>query len=55
VTGVVFDPMNEKLFLSVCLDDKMRLWNLPQKNVETWKDTKTMLTAAAISPDGLIS
>jgi WD40 repeat protein len=50
VTSVAFHPINEKLFISSCLDEKLRLWNIPDKSVVHWLDTKSMLSASCFAP-----
>ena len=55
VTSVAFHPTNEKLFLSACLDEKLRLWNIPEKTVQSWMDTKMLLMTCQFTKDGAIS
>jgi WD40 repeat protein len=52
VTGVAFHPLNEKMFFSVSLDEKLRLWNIPDKAVVHWLDTKSMLTSLSVVATG---
>eukprot|EP00762_Andalucia_godoyi_P006299 ANDGO_05933.mRNA.1 putative WD repeat-containing protein C3H5.08c len=48
VTGVAFHPLNEKMFFSVSLDERLRLWNIPGKKVLHWLDTKNFLTSLSV-------
>lgn len=51
VTSVAFHPTNDRLFLSGCLDKKLRLWSIPDKAVVEWKDVGGFVTAATFTPN----
>lgn len=52
VTAVCFHPTVDSVFLTGCFDRKLRLWSLESGKVMTWALCPSMITAAAISPDG---
>lgn len=41
-----------QFFLSGSLDQKLRIWNIPEHRVTDWTDVHEMITAAAFSRDG---
>ena len=52
VTSIVFNPVNDKFFMSGSLDGKIRLWNIPDLRVVDWVDIGEMVTSCAFSADG---
>ena len=55
VTRVAFNPLNVKIFVSACLDQKVRLWNATNAAMVAHADCKELLTAGAFKSDGLVS
>ncbi|KAL0482628.1 hypothetical protein AKO1_014344 [Acrasis kona] len=55
VTGVQFHPTNETLFITGSFDEKLRLFNLRQKALLFFADTKYMLTTVGFSGCGKIA
>ena len=55
VTRVAFNPLNVKIFVSACLDQKVRLWNATNATMVAHADCKELLTACAFKSDGLVS
>jgi WD40 repeat protein len=55
VTGVQFHPLNETLFITGSFDEKLRLFNLRQKALVYFVDTKFMLTTVGFNGDGKIA
>lgn len=54
VTTIEFSPTDDRYFLSGSLDDKVRLWNIPDHQVVDWSDVREMVTAVSYSPDGKV-
>lgn len=52
VTCVVFNPIDDHYFLSGALDDKVRIWSIPDHQVVDWSDLREMVTAVCYTPDG---
>ncbi|KAK3240730.1 hypothetical protein CYMTET_49450 [Cymbomonas tetramitiformis] len=52
VTAIDFHPLNDKFFLSGSLDEKLRLWNIPDHKIADWVHVHEMITAACFSSDG---
>ena len=53
VASVAFNPLNDKIFVSGSLDNKARLWSVPEHRVVDYVDIHEMVTAVAVSPDGV--
>ena len=53
VASVAFNPKNDKIFVSGSLDNKARLWSVPEHRVVDYVDIHEMVTAVAVSPDGI--
>jgi WD40 repeat protein len=52
VTSIQFHPIDDKYFLSGSLDEKVRLWSIPEQTVVDWVNIHEMVTAVCFSPDG---
>ncbi|KAI9595241.1 WD40-repeat-containing domain protein [Syncephalis fuscata] len=54
VTSVVFHPKDERLFLSGCMDSKLRLWSIPEKRAKYWQEIPNgeVCTAVGFTADG---
>eukprot|EP00871_Galdieria_phlegrea_P002474 jgi/Galph1/3227/GphlegSOOS_G1936.1 len=52
ITTVSFHPLDERIFISGSLDEKIRLWGIAEKKVLAYKGNLGLVTACAISPDG---
>jgi WD40 repeat protein len=55
VTGVQFHPTNETLFITGSFDEKLRLFNLRERELIHFVDTKLMITAVGFNGDGKIA
>ncbi|CAO1942148.1 unnamed protein product [Urochloa humidicola] len=56
VTCVQFNPVEERYFVSGSIDGKVRVWDVSEKRVVDWADTRRIITAVSYQPDakGLI-
>ncbi|RCV06717.1 hypothetical protein SETIT_1G185900v2 [Setaria italica] len=56
VTCVQFNPVDERYFVSGSIDGKVRVWDVSEKRVVDWADTRRIITAVSYQPDakGLI-
>jgi WD40 repeat protein len=54
VTCVQFNPIDEKYFISGSLDGKVRIWDVLDKRVTDWADTRNIITALSYQPDGKV-
>jgi WD40 repeat protein len=54
VTCAQFNPLDDRYFLSGSLDDKVRIWSIPDHHVVDWSDLQEMVTAASYTPDGKV-
>ncbi|CAO2042218.1 unnamed protein product [Urochloa humidicola] len=52
VTCVQFNPIDERYFISGSLDGKARIWDVLDKRVTDWADTRNIITALSYQPDG---
>ncbi|MQL77869.1 hypothetical protein Taro_010291 [Colocasia esculenta] len=52
VTCIQFNPIDDRYFISGSLDAKVRIWNIPDRQVVDWTDLNEMVTAACYTPDG---
>ncbi|KAL3839533.1 hypothetical protein ACJIZ3_024124 [Penstemon smallii] len=52
VTCIQFNPVDDDYFISGSLDAKVRVWNVPDRQVVDWTDIHEMVTAACYTPDG---
>eukprot|EP00850_Spirogloea_muscicola_P007394 SM000037S13529 [mRNA] locus=s37:469792:475336:- [translate_table: standard] len=52
LTCIDFDPMDDKYFLSGSLDQKLRIWSVPESRVVEWADAREMITAGTYTHDG---
>ncbi|XP_042469249.1 WD repeat-containing protein 44-like isoform X1 [Zingiber officinale] len=52
VTCIQFNPVDDRYFISGSLDNKVRIWSIPDRQVIDWKDLHEMVTAACYTPDG---
>ena len=55
VPSVNFHPFDDKVFLSGCLDEKLRVWNIPAHRIVAVVDTGHAITASAFAPDGQLA
>ncbi|CAN0926619.1 WD repeat-containing protein 44 [Linum grandiflorum] len=51
-SGSQFNPMNDQYFLSGSLDNKIRIWSVPDRQLVEWVDLHEMVTAVCYTPDG---
>ncbi|PKA53223.1 Katanin p80 WD40 repeat-containing subunit B1 like [Apostasia shenzhenica] len=47
-----FNPVDDRYFISGSLDQKIRIWSIPDRRVVDWDDLHEMVTAACYTPDG---
>eukprot|EP00792_Barthelona_sp_PAP020_P012753 TRINITY_DN754_c0_g1_i1.p1 TRINITY_DN754_c0_g1~~TRINITY_DN754_c0_g1_i1.p1 ORF type:complete len:513 (-),score=91.91 TRINITY_DN754_c0_g1_i1:193-1698(-) len=47
VTGIAFCPSDDRFFVSVCLDGRVRKWNIQSRRVVAWADPHALPTALA--------
>nr|XP_024371389.1 uncharacterized protein LOC112280292 isoform X3 [Physcomitrium patens] len=52
VTCAQFNPVDDRYFISGSLDDKVRIWCIPDHHVVDWSDLQEMVTAVCYAPDG---
>ncbi|KAG8081953.1 hypothetical protein GUJ93_ZPchr0014g47395 [Zizania palustris] len=52
VTCVQFSPVDERYFISGSIDGKVRVWDILNKRVVDWADTRKIITALTYQPDG---
>lgn len=52
VTCIQFNPVDDRFFISGSLDEKVRIWNIPDRQIVDWNDLHEMITAACYTPDG---
>lgn len=54
VTSVCFHPLDDRFFLSGCMDSRIRLWSLANKNVFQWNEInqKIPISSVAYNKDG---
>ncbi|TVU14606.1 hypothetical protein EJB05_38082 [Eragrostis curvula] len=52
VTCVQFNPVDEKYFISGSIDGKVRIWDVLDKRVTDWADTRNIITALTYQSDG---
>ncbi|KAJ0973337.1 hypothetical protein J5N97_021296 [Dioscorea zingiberensis] len=52
VTCIQFNPIDERNFISGCLDGKVRIWSVSEKRVVDWADIRDIVTAICYRPDG---
>ncbi|KAG1362840.1 putative WD repeat-containing protein 44-like [Cocos nucifera] len=54
VTCIQFNPIDDRYFISGSLDEKVRIWSIPDRQIVDWNDLHEMVTAACYTPDGQI-
>ena len=54
VTCIQFNPVDDRYFISGSLDEKVRIWSIPKREIVDWVDLHEMITAACYSPDGQV-
>ncbi|GJM85196.1 hypothetical protein PR202_ga01625 [Eleusine coracana subsp. coracana] len=54
VTSVQFNPVDERYFISGSIDGKVRIWDVSEKRVVDWDDTRDIITAVSYKPDGKV-
>lgn len=52
MTCIQFDPIDDGYSISGSLDAKVRIWNMPDRQVVDWTNLHEMVTAACYTPDG---
>jgi WD40 repeat protein len=59
ISAISFHPKDDRYFMSACLDGKLRLWNLSDKQVVYWNDlnnlnetSKNFITALSFCQSG---
>ena len=46
--------MDDTYFISGSLDEKVRIWSIPKREIVDWHDLHEMVTAACYTPDGQV-
>jgi WD40 repeat protein len=55
VSSVFFNPINENLFASGCLDGRIRTWNIKEKKMINWREVKgDPITSIHITKNGAV-
>lgn len=54
MTCIQFNPVDDRFFISGSLDEKVRIWSIPDRKVVDWNDLHEMVTAACYTPDGKV-
>lgn len=54
MTCIQFNPVDDRYFISGSLDEKVRIWSIPDRQVADWNDLHEMVTAASYTPDGQV-
>jgi WD40 repeat protein len=54
VTCIQFNPVDDRYFISGSLDEKVRIWNIQNREIVDWNDLHEMVTAACYAPDGQV-
>jgi WD repeat-containing protein 44 len=54
VTCIQFNPVDDRYFISGSLDEKVRIWNVQNREIVDWNDLHEMVTAACYAPDGQV-
>ncbi|KAL6885894.1 hypothetical protein ACP4OV_010155 [Aristida adscensionis] len=52
VTCIQFNPADERYFISGSIDGKVRIWDVLDKRVTDWADTRNIITALSYLQDG---
>lgn len=52
MTCLQFNPVEEKSFITGCIDGKVRIWHTYDAHVVDWLDAKDIVTAVCYGPDG---
>ncbi|WVZ75117.1 hypothetical protein U9M48_023204 [Paspalum notatum var. saurae] len=52
VTCIQFNPIDERYFVSGSIDGKVRVWDVSEKRVVDWADTRDIIAAVSYKPDG---
>lgn len=52
VPSIQFHPRDDRFFLAGSLDQKLRLWSIPDKSVAYWTQVPDMITSVSFTPDG---
>jgi WD repeat-containing protein 44 len=47
-------PVDDRYFISGSLDEKVCIWNIPNREIVDWNDLHEMVTAACYAPDGQV-
>lgn len=55
VTCVQFNPVDERYFVSGSIDGKVRVWDVSEKRVVDWADTRRIITAVSYQPDAKVN
>lgn len=54
MTCIQFNPVDDRYFISGSLDEKVRIWSIPDRQIVDWTDLHEMVTAACYTPDGQV-
>lgn len=54
MTCIQFNPVDDRYFISGSLDEKVRIWSIPKREIVDWVDLHEMVTAACYTPDGKV-
>lgn len=54
VTCIQFNPVDGNYFISGSLDEKVRIWSIPDRQIVDWQDLHEMVTAACFTPNGQV-
>ena len=55
VTAICFHPLDETHFISGSMDDKLRIWNIPEQKVVDFHRAPGIVTAAGFAPEGKLA
>lgn len=55
MTCIQFNPVDERYFISGCIDGKVRVWGVSENRVVDWADTRDIVTAICYRPDGKVN
>jgi WD40 repeat protein len=54
VTCIQSNPVDARYFVSGSIDGKVRVWDVSERRVVDWADTKDIITAVSYQPDGKV-
>jgi WD40 repeat protein len=54
VRCVQFNPIDERYFISGSIDGKVRIWDVLDRRVTDWVDTRNIISALSYQADGKV-